>query len=265
VFEALGISVIEGNLPALNEIDGSVAVVNRSAAHRLWPDRDALGQLLTPLRGDRVEVVRAVVEDGRFGGLLREPDGQIYSPASIRWPQPSIVVRTTSPLGQAIDNAVRELGSYGPAVELIRAEPLQVLLAESMRPLTFRAWLFGAFAVASMFILGTGALAVSAIAASSRQWEISVRTALGGSRRRIAWTLLRGHAGGLAAGVGVGLLVATLLLGTIQGYVLGARLDSWSLWLMAAAVVIITSLVGYSLPLARATNVEPAALLKQTT
>jgi predicted lysophospholipase L1 biosynthesis ABC-type transport system permease subunit len=65
--------------------------------------------------------------------------------------------------------------------------------------------------------------------------------------------------------VGVGLLVATLLLGTIQGYVLGARLDSWSLWLMAAAVVIITSLVGYSLPLARATNVEPAALLKQTT
>jgi putative ABC transport system permease protein len=119
-----------------------------------------------------------------------------------------------------------------------------------------------AFAIIAILLSGLGVYGLLASTVSQRTSEIGVRMALGATRGTVA-RLILSHLGLLTAvAVGVGIALA-LQLGRLVNPLL-AEVDAASPGLpcLAAAIVVGVALVAASIPIGRATRVDPSTALR---
>ena len=216
------------------DADGTTApgavIVNETAARRLWPGQDPIGQRLrepTYRIGDKDapagawQTVVGVVQDVRFRRLndvrldLYAPVAQSHNRAS------TLMVRTAGDVAgvaAAIRAAVKEIDPAGSVGEAVTIH--SVVDGESA-PWRFLMRVFVSFALVAALLAIVGLAAVVTLAVASRRRELAIRATLGADRRRLRWLVLREALGltgvgvliGVAAAIALGRGVAPLLIG----------------------------------------------------
>ena len=110
------------------------------------------------MRDRRPFTVVGVVPDARYVALDREPQGAIYSPLTAD-AEPDIQTALFAfKKGEPVrpDVVVDHLRRSCPACAFRRAETLTQAMGRTIRIRQFRAWLFGAFGVSALVIVGIG-------------------------------------------------------------------------------------------------------------
>lgn len=215
--EALGARVLAGRL--LRESDNhadapGVIVVNEATVARYFPGENPIAQSLAMLgREWRIVGIVADVADRR---LDQPSDTFLYVPHVFNPERFSIVVRTSLDPLSLVGGIRRELEGLDPSLPLANVRALDDAMHGSMSQRRIVLGLIGSFAGAALLLACVGLYGVMAYSVALRRRELSIRLALGATRRDVITLIIRnglvltslGLALGVAGAFGAGRLLA---------------------------------------------------------
>ncbi|MDQ3200268.1 MAG: ABC transporter permease, partial [Verrucomicrobiota bacterium] len=280
-FKTVGLPLLRGRVfkatEAMHQTTPTVAIVDEVLAKKLWPNGDALGQqiqfagtdaLKTKDEKAQIEIV-GIVPYARRSLFEQDSDGTLYLPFAEGFqsnvffhvkfaPNAGRDAATTTDL---IRRTVREVD---PALPILNLKTFAQHLDGNFELWILRAGatLFSIFGGLALALATVGVYGVKAYSVARRTREIGIRMALGAQRGAVLGMFMREGAVTLAAGIVLGLLLATGMGKLLSGmlYEVGA-LDPVA-FTLAPAVLAGAALLATWLPARRATQISPMAALR---
>jgi predicted permease len=220
-FATLGVTLRAGRDFTAADRDGAapVAIVNQTAARRLWPGRDPIGERFVMTEQSLAFTVVGVVPDiPSF-----QPDvpvrAEVYWPffQLTRWGSFVMVRARGAPPG--LGNHIRErLREVSAELEPSRVSPVDEYVSRRLVSPRFNALLLASFAGVALLLAAIGITGLVAYQVARRGREIGIRLALGATQGRVVAQFVRQGGlmvtGGVAAGI-VGALGLTRFLGSM--------------------------------------------------
>lgn len=261
--EALGARLVAGRF--FEDRDGPqgqpAALVNESAAKRLWP-AGAIGQ--TFLHNQKPIVIIGMVNDVRRTGLEAQPQSTIYlsSAQNANYWTNNMLVRTSGDpreLLPAIRTAVRQVDARLPFTSV---ETLAQRLDLATAPRRFNLWLVSLFSIIALGLAVVGIYGVVMESVAQRVPEIGVRMALGASAAGVTRMVLGQGTWMIGIGIALGMAAVLALNGVMAAFVFGVQTtDPVSLGI-ACAVLAAAGLLACAIPARRAARVDPVVALR---
>ena len=269
-FRVMGIELLRGRPFTTDEAvtPNSSVIISQSAAARLWPDRDPLGQRIRRT-GDTPQwfTVVGVVEDVKQDDWRDAGEAVVYfpltGPTPTTWAMGSPAYVVKSPRAASLGREVRELvRQVAPEAPVYREFTMEFLAQRSMVQLSFTMLTLGVVSALAMILGAVGLYGVLSYVVAERTREIGVRMALGataGAVRRMvvsqgAKVVLVGTVVGVAAALASTRLLEALL------YEVDA-VDPVVFVAMSIMMIGIGMLASY-MPARRASNVDPIESLR---
>ena len=277
-FKAMGIPLKRGRY--FNEHDDehapAVAIINESAAQKIFPDQDPLGQVLVGggnYAPDNCQIV-GVVGDVKFGGLDSQADPEVYVhypqlPESFMQPgigSMALIVRGSgSPTTLA--GAVRQqVATLDQGLPVSAVTTMEDVLAGSLAPRRFNLLLLSGFASVALVLAAVGIYGVLSYWVAQRTREIGIRMALGAQGRDIYKLVIFQALSVVLIGLGIGILgalgLARLLASTLSGLLFGVRATDPVTFTFVALLLAAVSLVACYVPARRAVKIDPTIALR---
>jgi putative ABC transport system permease protein len=275
-FEALGVRVVSGRLPAEGD-DGERAPViflNHSAARSLFPGEDPLGRRVRLSRTTGAEqpwrTVAGVVSDVRQRGLERPPRPEMYVPlpqfqhfmAGTQARNMTVVAKVDgAPLGVAASMraALRRVDPEVPAAQM---RAMDEVVGTSMAARRRDTWLIGAFAALALAVATVGVYGVIAYHVAQRRREIGLRLAIGAERSDVVRMVLAQGTRLAGAGILAGLPVALLASAALRPLLFDVAPHDASVFAAIAVLLMAVAAMACALPAARAAHIDPAVALR---
>jgi putative ABC transport system permease protein len=267
-FETMQIPMLRGRgfTDQDNEHSAPVAIISRSLAQRLWPDRDPIGQQLRPVVGDpspRWYRIIGVVADAKQRGLGTEQRPTIYRTyyqSTVRY---TFVLVRTHPDPLSMTAAVKNtIASVDRGLALGVVQTLDQQLAQSVSTQRFSMTLLALFGGLALSLAAIGVYGVTAYTAAQRTHEVGVRMALGAQPADIVKLVLgEGLRLGLA-GVVVGIASALALTRVMRNLLYGVSATDPLTFFAVSAVLVGVALAACYLPARRAARVDPIVALR---
>jgi predicted permease len=270
-FKTLGITVLRGR----GVVDGdqpnaeAVAVLNETAASRLFPGVEALGHHVTlgtrmgqggqPAGGTVVGIVRDVREHGPT--VPARP--AIYL-AHAQFPVDSfsVVVRSRSKPAQLVEPVRSIMSELDKNVPMYRVRTMEQIVANAVAQPRLYTVLIGSFAITAMLLAAIGLYGVLAYAVGQRTREIGIRLALGARRGEVIGMVI-GQAGKLAAaGVAAGLVAAVLASRVLQSQLFEIAPTDGATYAAVAISLLLVALLASWIPAWRAARIDPMRALR---
>jgi predicted permease len=273
-FGVFDIPVLQGRSFAADEAasGAAVTVISQAAAHRLWPDRDAVGQRLelqpnSPTRLPQVkrfhEVrVIGVVRDTVTGYLDDEAARScIYLPTKAAAEGSVLMIRIHGDAESARQKLDATLSREQPAsVEEIHK--MQEFVVGRQYPFRAAYWVSAAIGIVALLLTVVGIYGVMSYLVAQRTKEIGIRMAMGASARQVVLLVLKQSTRLTLAGLAIG---TTLALGASQFFTSRLTMirlfDSWA-YLAGAGLVFLACAAAAFFPSRRAARVDPIATLR---
>ncbi len=270
-FRTLRIPLLAGREFTASDENSSppVMIVNQAFARKYFPGESALGKRIKPDIGDGVfksimrEIV-GVVGDVKRAGLTTAMEPQYYLP----WKQaeftfPFITIRTSGD-PEAFSNTLRStVAQMDPEVPLYRVSTLDQSVYQAASEPRFRTMLLTSFAVMALLLTSLGLYAVLSYTVSQRSAELSVRMALGASRRGIL-SLILGRGIALSfAGIGIGLAASFAVTRQLAGMLYGVEPFDLLTFASVSALLLAISIGASAVPAFRASRVDPMRVLRE--
>ena len=267
-FAALGVPLIAGREFARTDASKSqkVAILNQTAAARLFPNRNPIGLRIAFGSGNvkpDIEVV-GVVKDSKHSNVRGEFRPFVYQPYTQQDTLGSLsfYARTRQNAEAIIPLLRREAQRLDANLPVYDVKSVETVIAENLfgeRIVAFLSLCFGALAA---LLAGVGLYGVLAHWVVQRTHEIGIRIALGATPGDIRSLVLKqgvtltlaGVAIGVAGGLGVARLLGTLLYGV-------GPADPMS-FVLAGLLLAGFSLLACYLPARRATKTDPMVALR---
>jgi putative ABC transport system permease protein len=281
-FSVLDIAIIRGRAftPAERAPGLALAIVSETTARALWPNADAVGQVLQldpaaeaeasqvdqPRLESRIFTVIGVARD--VGGFRIAPftKAVIYMATSSAMPHTALIARVHGDPELARQTLLSRLTTIDADSQV--GTMLWVNRME-MYFLQLGFWFTSGLGGLALVLTLSGLFGVLSYLVEQRTREIGVRMALGASTRHVAMLVVSQSIGP----VGVGLLIgggsaaglAALLLSTPAAAGIGEVVHVFDPVAYAASVFIIIAacLVAAAIPAARAARLEPTVTLRQ--
>jgi putative ABC transport system permease protein len=264
-FDTMGIRIEQGRVFTEQEAaqGAPVVVIDASLANRFWPDGDAIG---SHIRYDGPEDVRIIGVAANVHAYGSEDAGliTIYTPYG-RFPFLGVTVAIraagvdpASLVGPA-RSALREIE---PALAMSGVATLDQRLGERLAPRRLTTQGITLFAVFSTLLVALGIYGTTSYTVAQRRRELGLRMALGAEptdmlRLVMGGGLLLGAIGvsaGLFAAWGLSRLFSSLLFGIGHAHTVS--------YVLAAVLMLGTTVVACSVPAWRASRIDPAAVLR---
>ncbi len=269
-FRMMGIDLLRGRPFTADEAvtPNSSAIISRSAAERLWPDGDPIGQRLRPANaaGQWFTVV-GVVQDVKQLDWRSAGEAAVYlpltGPTARSWwmGSPAYVIKSSR--ASSLGNEVRELvRQVAPEAPVYRDFTMEFLAQRSMVELSFTMLTLGVVSALAMILGAVGLYGVLSYVVAERTREIGIRMALGATAPAVRRMVVSQGAKVVLIGAVVGVAVAfaaTRLLNTLLYQVDAA--NGVTFVAMSLTMIAIGMLASY-LPARRASNVDPAVSLR---
>ena len=290
-FALLGIDVVSGRgfTPAERTTDAGVVVVSETLARQLWPNGAGVGQQVrldapqpaspeapsvssAEARGAKVEssrtftVVGVVRDPGSASGSSLDTFRRVYLPTSVENPEPWLLRVRGNP-EQARQALLERLTAIDPTV--IQIISLQATARLQTYPLQIAFWVAVVLGGLALVLTVSGVFSVLSYVVEQRAKEIGVRMALGAATknvvRLILWQSVRPVGIGLAAGGGLAVAVAIVLMTTPIAAEIGDSIDVLDPVAYAASLLVIVAscVLAVSLPALRAARIDPIATLRK--
>ena len=238
-----------------------VILINQTMARRLWPDRDAIGQIVL---ADKERRVVGIVGDVRHLALERGAGLEMYLP--IRqcgdYASVDLVLRTSLPpaeLARAVRAALKPIEPNLPASDF---RTLQQLVDKAVSPRRFIVLLLGGFALFALVLASLGIYGVISYSVNQRTQEIGIRMALGASAGDLQTRILIETLGLAAIGMLLGGCASWALARTLSGLLFGVTpADPVTFLGMLLVLTTVAGIAGY-LPARRASRIDPMVALR---
>lgn len=266
-FDAMRIPIVRGRGFTDADIQNSpwVAVIDETTARRFFPDRDPIGQRVrVDANGQWMEIV-GVTAATHNTGIDTEPQPELFaSTVQLRgFSNQMFLVLRTQGSPRTILPAVREaVSSIDPEQPVYLIQTLEEALSQRQATRRLSLYSLGVLALLALLLAAVGIYGVVAYAVSQRTREIGVRMALGAARSQVLGLIVRqalvpvaiGGVVGVAAAVGIGRLMSSLLFGVGSG-------DPLTL-LAASALLGGAAVLASWVPARRAVALDPVRALR---
>ena len=243
-----------------------VAVVNETLAHRLWPNRDPIGQRLRLDNADSAPFqVIGIAKDARYLYWAEPAQAMVWTAFSQEYNSHMVVeVRTrTDPasMASAVRNQVHSLDADLPVANMNTLESFfedRAMLGPRLLAQTVSAIGFTGLVLAIIGLYGVVAYAVS-----RRTREIGIRMAIGARPADVLRMILR--QGMILTGIGIvlGGAIAVAAGGFLQGFALGERVTDPATLIGVPLMLAVVMMAACWIPAKRAASVDPTRALRQ--
>ena len=267
----------------LTRLDGPggprVAVVNETLERELFDGETAVGRhLRLPAGGRGMQLVSdfelwevvGVIADVQYEGLAAaESTAAVYLPMrqseASPFPMlnpPFISVRTNgNPL--AVVPFLREaVADVHPRAALDDVTTMQARLSSSVAQPRFQAVFVASFGTVALLLAMLGVYGLLSYTVAQRRGEIGIRMALGAQTGHVLALVVGQGALLIAAGVGLGLLLAGASSRVLESFLFGVAPGDRLTFIVAPLVLIAVALVACWLPARRATRIDPLETLR---
>ena len=265
-FRTFSIPLIRGRLFTAQDDreHAQVAIVNETAARRLWPGENPLGRKVHV--GGPEEPWRSivgVVGDVYQYGLDSRKTLQIYQPYfQNRVPELTVLVHSAGDPLPLLAPARRAVAVIDPEMALSNISTMEQTLADSIAGRRFPMLLLAAFGLCALSLAAIGAYGVLSYSVAQRTAEFGVRMALGARPRDVLGLVLRKGLLLAVAGIAIGCLGALLASRLLARLLFGVTATDPATYASAAALLLIAAVFACLLPAWRATRVDPLAALR---
>jgi putative ABC transport system permease protein len=259
----MGIPLLAGRGFATHDDSASpkVAIVSRSLAARAWPNESAIGKRIyrfstTSKSPTPLEVI-GVAGDVMDAGNSVPPGETVYLPwTQLSNTQLSIVVRPRGTSDAAIAALRRALRLTDPLVAAHDIARLEALAGQVNALPRLQSLLLLIFAAAALAIAALGSYGVMSQLVATREREYALRLVFGAVPRDLGRSVLLQLARLTLPGVAAGIVVVTLLGGTLERFVFGVAPRSVGV-LAAVSAIMLSIALAATLPSAlRAMRVD---------
>ena len=224
-----------------------------------------LGRLYEGEAGRETEII-GIVGNVLKDGNDMEPQPEIYfahgSPTQQIGGYVNFVVRSTgdaAALSRVLGRYVREVDQDAVVDRVV---PLRTLLASSWDQPRFATSVVSGFAALAMGLAGVGLYGALSYSVSQRRRELGVRAALGATRRSLVGLVLRDGLSVTLAGLGVGVVAASLVTRLMRGLLFGVTPLDAAAFTLGPSLLFAVSVVACVLPAMRAASTDPAVALR---
>jgi putative ABC transport system permease protein len=264
--ETIHLPLLRGR--AFTDEDGSpnheTAILTRDAAQQFWPGQDPIGRRFR-IYDEKGKAGNWITVVGVSAGIVQElnendPKPVFFVPYRQEgWTNMALVLESSANPIPSVRTVVQGLDQDLPLTEIFRFD-------QAMERQMWFLWLFGeiffGFAFIALLMASVGIYAVMAHAAAGRTREIGVRIALGASTRHILglimtrglWQIAAGVALGLAAGIPVARIMASLPIGVSP--------SNPAVFLSVASVLALVGVFACWLPARRAAALDPVKAIR---
>jgi putative ABC transport system permease protein len=267
-FKTLAISPYRGQLLTHADAQGSpgVVVVNQRLAREMFPDQEALGQILMlgpPTAEPRIIV--GIVGDVAHHGLDKSPGYQVYVPQSQwAWAETTLtlLVRSSADptsLATPIRGIFREID---PRQALTAIQPYEEIVAASMGTRRLAAWLLSVFAFSSFVLAVVGLYGAVSVLVGQKQREIGVRLVLGARTPEIQRMVLAKGMRPVLQGLATGLLIAAAAVSALDSLLYGVTPFDPTTFACVSLSLLVAALLACAIPAWRASETDPATTLR---
>jgi predicted permease len=279
-FETFGIAVRKGRAFTASEAiaRAPVAMVSEATALRLWPGREAIGEILrlefdpralppgAPAPPAREATIVGIVAD-LPAFAIAPPEAGVYAPAD-----PATAMATLSAWVDGDPEAARRLllervSAIDPGVVVVAS--MRTIQAVDAYPVRISLLVTAILGGLALVLTVTGIVGIVSFLVAQRTREIGLRVALGatigGIARLVVWQSMRPALGGLAAGLGLAWAVAVVVL-TVPAMARIRRvvdvLDP-AAYALGIGLVSVVCVVAAALPALRGARSDPMAVLRE--
>ncbi len=294
-FSVLEIAVVRGRAFTAAERTSklSVAIVSETAARALWPNADAVGQVLrldpdlnsgTPRVDDLAAAAPAAKEEPPLEsrtftvvGVVRDVAGLriapfkqavVYVPTNAAMPRTSLIARVHGDPELARQALLNRLTTIDPDMAR-QVLTMRTLASVDTYFLQIAFWLTVVLGGLALALTLSGLFSVLSYLVEQRTKEIGVRMALGATPRDVTRLILsqsiRPVGYGLFIGGGAAAALAALLLATPAAATIGGIvhvLDP-AAYAVSLLIIVATCLVAASIPATRAAHLDPTRTLRR--
>jgi predicted permease len=266
-FSLVGIPLIAGR--EFNERDTAsapkVVIVNESFVKTFFDGRNPIGHRIGIGRGDAVDIeVVGVVKDSHYANVRQTPPPLFYYP----WRQDAQIralyfyVRSELPAKQVIGEIRRVMQSIDRDVPIEDLRTLDDQVRFNIRgdELTIR--LAASFAILATVLAMLGLYGVMAHGVATRRREIGIRMALGAAPARIKSMVMSELIWILGFGLGIGIPAALASTRLIESRLFGVKGKDPGIFVLAAALLVVTAALAAYWPARRAARVNPVDALR---
>ena len=267
-FRAMGMRVLAGRPfePSDADMERSPAVIDAGLAQVLFGSpAEAIGAPLVwgDPSGGRMTVI-GVVEPFRDVALAREPDPMVYRLYDdIPWAAMTLVVRVREGTSMAqVSGQIRSaVQSAAPGLPVPELGSLRDNLDRALAEPRFNASLLAGFALSGLLLAVVGLYGLTAFEVRQRMREIGIRMSLGARPEGILRMIVRERMVMTAFGLGIGAVVASLLVKMLDSLLYGVATTDPITWVGGVVVLLSTALAAAWIPARRATRVDPRSVL----
>ena len=242
-----------------------VIVLSETAARRLLPGRDAVGQRLGIGPDGRVATVVGVVHDVRANPLASPaPASVVYVPMA-QWPSQtaSVVLRTgMSDLTAQTATLQHVIASQDARLAAGEVATMTRVIETVTSPQSATAQMLLASAFIALIMAAVGTYGVMAYTVARRTHELGIRVALGATTGMVVWLVIRGALRMAALGVAIGLVGALVLGRSMQAILVDTNSADPVILAASALLLWAIGLIAGGLPALRAARVDPVRALR---
>jgi ABC-type antimicrobial peptide transport system permease subunit len=277
-FATLGVPLLRGTEFGIRNLrsdpaPGAIlpAVINQTAAKRLFGDADPLGRRIR--QGQKTLQVAGVVRYGRPAFFRSEPAPAVFLPLTVKNLRQgsaqgiTVLVRARNGVGFAAIR--RELEAIDSRLTMFNLQTMREHLAQFDRAVEYVLAIYTVVGLFALILACVGLAGVSAQAVVRRRKEIGIRMALGAQRRQVLELVMKegaamaliGSAFGLAGAYGLTRVVASVSSQFAQAIALSV---TDPLRILGAPLLLISlAAIACYLPARRSATIDPLSALRE--
>jgi predicted permease len=238
-----------------------VVIINQTAARRLWPGQDPVGQMAL-INGKDTRVI-GLVADVRESSAETEPGWQMYLPMTQAGPVGAeLVVRTKlepSVLASSVMGTLRALNPAQPATEF---RTIQGIVDHSSSPRRFFVVLVSIFAGLGLVLASLGIYGVISYSVARQKQEIGIRMALGATVAHVQLRVLAKTLRMALIGIGVGAAASFAMARGITSLLFAVKPNDPPTFTTTILLLVAVAIVAGYLPARRASRIDPMRALR---
>ena len=266
-FATMGIRLMDGRLFDERDVQDAplVAIINKTMALTFWPHQNPIGRRVRP--GKDWFTVIGVVDDVKNAGLDRPAGTELYLPyrqtSEFGLPSMYVVLRAVKGDPQSLVGAVRgQLNQIDPSLPLADVRLMDDVLSRAEARPRFLTLLLSLFSVVALAIATVGIYGVVSYSVARRTKEFGLRMVLGAQSRDVLGLVMMQGAGMIAAGAGLGLVLALFLTRLMASLLFGIAPTDLATFASVTAILFAVALMACYVPARRATRVDPIQTLR---
>jgi putative ABC transport system permease protein len=268
-FTAMRSSIVRGR--AFVDTDGAnsqpVAVISETAAERLFPSRDPIGQRIafgdSRVPGNWATII-GIAAPVKLQHLAASGHLDVYRPYRQTWLGGYwFMVRTRGVHPSSLANAAPPLVTqFDPDQSFFDVQVMTDRVASGIWQQRAAGALFAAFGGLAFLLSVVGLYGVLSYLVTQQRREIGVRMALGAEAGRV-WSMVIGRGASLtAAGCGLGLVIAWASARAASTLLFEVSAADPVTFVLVPLGLLVTAVVACALPARRATRIDPLLALR---